>query len=74
LGDDRAAEGAEKASLILAHTRADVRDLNERARDILKERNELGRRSQSASNGSYWPPMARSPWNAASEAWLRASG
>jgi Ti-type conjugative transfer relaxase TraA len=42
-GDDRAAQGAEKASLILAHTRADVRDLNERARDILKERNELGR-------------------------------
>jgi Ti-type conjugative transfer relaxase TraA len=41
--DDRAAQGAEKASLILAHTRADVRDLNERARDILKERNELGR-------------------------------
>ena len=37
-GDDRAAQGAEKASLILAHTRADVRDLNERARDILKER------------------------------------
>jgi Ti-type conjugative transfer relaxase TraA len=42
-GEDRAAQGAEKASLILAHTRADVRELNQRAREILKERNELGR-------------------------------
>jgi Ti-type conjugative transfer relaxase TraA len=43
-GEDRAApEGAEKATLILAHTRADVRDLNERARDILQARHELGR-------------------------------
>jgi len=41
--EDRAALGAEKASLILAHTRADVRELNERAREILKERKELGR-------------------------------
>ena len=41
-GDDRAAQGAEKASLILAHTRADVRELNEQARTILKERGELG--------------------------------
>lgn len=42
-GEDRTApEGAEKAALILAHTRADVRDLNERARDVLKERRELG--------------------------------
>lgn len=40
---DRAAHGAEKASLILAHTRADVRELNERAREILRERGELGR-------------------------------
>jgi Ti-type conjugative transfer relaxase TraA len=40
---DRAAHGAEKASLILAHTRADVRELNERARAILREREELGR-------------------------------
>ena len=39
---DRAAEGREKASLILAHTRADVRELNQRAREILKERGELG--------------------------------
>lgn len=39
---DRAAPGAEKASLILAHTRADVRELNQRAREILKERGELG--------------------------------
>ena len=42
-GEDRAAHGAEKASLILAHTRADVRELNERAREILRERGELGR-------------------------------
>jgi Ti-type conjugative transfer relaxase TraA len=46
-GEDRAGLGAEKASLssslILAHTRADVRELNERAREILKERHELGR-------------------------------
>jgi Ti-type conjugative transfer relaxase TraA len=39
---DRAAQGAEKASLILAHTRADVRELNERAREILRRRGELG--------------------------------
>lgn len=30
------------STLILAHTRADVRDLNERARQVLKERGELG--------------------------------
>ena len=42
-GDDRAAQGAEKASLILAHTRADVRELNQQAREILKQRGELGR-------------------------------
>ena len=41
-GDDRAAQGAEKASLILAHTRADVRELNQQAREILKQRGELG--------------------------------
>lgn len=41
--ENRAAQGAEKASLILAHTRADVRELNERARSILRERGELGR-------------------------------
>ena len=39
----RAAQGAEKASLILAHTRADVRELNLQARAILKERGELGK-------------------------------
>ena len=38
----RAAQGAEKASLILAHTRADVRELNLQARSILRERGELG--------------------------------
>jgi len=38
----RAAQGREKASLILAHTRADVRELNLQARAILKERGELG--------------------------------
>src|SRR6266851_1598384 len=38
----RAAQGTEKASLILAHTRADVRELNLQARAILKERGELG--------------------------------
>ncbi len=32
-----------ESSLILAHTRADVRDLNEQARAILHERGELGR-------------------------------
>src|SRR5271168_2478823 len=40
--DYRAAPGAEKAALILAHTRADVRELNLQARSILKERGELG--------------------------------
>jgi Ti-type conjugative transfer relaxase TraA len=30
------------SSLILAHTRADVRDLNDRARHVLKDRGELG--------------------------------
>ena len=42
-GDDRAAQRAEKAALILAHTRADVRELNQQAREILKQRGELGR-------------------------------
>jgi Ti-type conjugative transfer relaxase TraA len=42
-GDDRAAQGGEKASLMLAHTRADVRELNEQARELLKARGELGR-------------------------------
>ena len=42
----RAAQGAEKASLILAHTRADVRELNLQARAILKERGELGKESR----------------------------
>jgi Ti-type conjugative transfer relaxase TraA len=32
----------EKSSLILAHTRADVTDLNQRAREVLKQRGELG--------------------------------
>ena len=32
----------EKSSLILAHTRADVMDLNQRARAVLKKRGELG--------------------------------
>src|SRR5229473_2698522 len=41
--DYRAAQGAEKTSLILAHTRADVRELNLSARAILRERGELGR-------------------------------
>jgi len=40
--EHRAAQGAEKAALILAHTRADVRELNLQARTILKERGELG--------------------------------
>jgi ATP-dependent exoDNAse (exonuclease V) alpha subunit len=34
--------GAEKSNLILTHTRADVRELNQRAREILKQRGELG--------------------------------
>jgi Ti-type conjugative transfer relaxase TraA len=42
----RAAQGAEKATLILAHTRADVRELNLQARGILKERSELGKESR----------------------------
>jgi len=42
-GEDRTTQEADKASLILAHTRADVRELNERARAILRERGELGR-------------------------------
>ena len=33
---------AEKASLILAHTRANVRELNLQARSILRERGQLG--------------------------------
>jgi ATP-dependent exoDNAse (exonuclease V) alpha subunit len=32
----------EKSSLIFAHTRADVRELNQRARAVLKQRGELG--------------------------------
>jgi Ti-type conjugative transfer relaxase TraA len=39
----RAAQGRENAALILAHTRADVRELNLQARAILKERGELGK-------------------------------
>ena len=46
LGEYRAAQGAEKASLILAHTRADVRELNLQARAILKERGELGKEAR----------------------------
>jgi Ti-type conjugative transfer relaxase TraA len=42
----RAAQGAEKAALILAHTRADVRELNLQARAILKERGKLGKESR----------------------------
>jgi Ti-type conjugative transfer relaxase TraA len=42
----RAAQGAEKASLILAHNRADVRELNLQARAILQERGELGKESR----------------------------
>ena len=42
----RAAHGAEKASLILAHTRADVRELNLQTRGILKERGELGKEAR----------------------------
>jgi Ti-type conjugative transfer relaxase TraA len=38
----RGVQGAEKASLMLAHTRADVQELNERARRILRQRGELG--------------------------------
>lgn len=38
----RAAQGGEKASLILAHTRTDVRELNLSARTILRERGALG--------------------------------
>jgi ATP-dependent exoDNAse (exonuclease V) alpha subunit len=44
--DYRAAQGAEKAALILAHTRADVRELNLQARAMLKERGELGKESR----------------------------
>ena len=44
--EHRAAHGAEKSSLILAHTRADVRELNLNARAILKERGELGKESR----------------------------
>ena len=45
----RAAQGvkkAGKASLILAHTRADVRELNLQARAILRERGELGQEAR----------------------------
>ena len=41
--DYRVTEGAEKSTLILAHTRADVRELNLRAREILKQHGDLGR-------------------------------
>jgi hypothetical protein len=34
--------GPDGSTLILAHTRADVRDLNERVRHVLKERGQLG--------------------------------
>ncbi|MDQ2926260.1 MAG: Ti-type conjugative transfer relaxase TraA, partial [Acidobacteriota bacterium] len=45
----RAAQGEKKtgkAALILAHTRADVRELNLQARAILKERGELGKENR----------------------------
>ncbi len=42
----RAAQGVEKASLILAHTRADVRELNLQARAILRDRGELGKEAR----------------------------
>src|SRR5712692_2455471 len=42
----RAAQGREKASLILAHTRADVRELNLQARAILRDRGELGKEAR----------------------------
>jgi Ti-type conjugative transfer relaxase TraA len=38
----RAAQGAEKTSLMLAHTRAEVQELNTRARTILRQRGKLG--------------------------------
>jgi Ti-type conjugative transfer relaxase TraA len=41
-GNYRAAQGAGKSILILAHTRADVAQLNRGAREVLKERGELG--------------------------------
>src|SRR6266852_6905688 len=47
--DYRAAQGVKKAgktSLILAHTRADVRELNLQARAILKERGEVGKEAR----------------------------
>ncbi|MBI3759774.1 MAG: Ti-type conjugative transfer relaxase TraA [Deltaproteobacteria bacterium] len=47
--EHRAAQGVkkrEKAALILAHTRTDVRELNLQARAILKERGELGKESR----------------------------
>src|SRR6266851_3329013 len=47
--DYRAAQGVKKAgktSLILAHTRADVRELNLQARAILRERGELGQEAR----------------------------
>jgi UvrD-like helicase family protein len=40
--DCRATHAAGKSSLILAHSRADVARLNHRAREVLKERGELG--------------------------------
>src|SRR5271170_7168860 len=44
--DYRAGQGAEKSALVLAHTRADVRELNLQARTILKERGELGKEAR----------------------------
>jgi Ti-type conjugative transfer relaxase TraA len=38
----RGVQGAEKVSLMLAHTRADVHELNTRARTILRQRGKLG--------------------------------
>jgi Ti-type conjugative transfer relaxase TraA len=38
----RSVQGAEKVSLMLAHTRADVHELNTRARTILRQRGKLG--------------------------------
>ena len=53
----RAAQGRKKL-LILAHTRADVRELNLRARSILRERSELGREVRVEVRASWRRMMA----------------
>ena len=59
--------------MILAHTRADVRELNLQARAILKERGELGKEARVEVARELAAMMAPSASNAANATSPRAS-